>query len=121
MLNKSFDRKFSEEQFLTLEFFHKNANSAKYLRKTVFWELQTTFLKKAAGGYCGIFSLFFRPPFYTTFSNQTFTHTVCTFFFEISLICLGYNSDRMLLSRKLIYTRKNNGTVGRLTPLRKIL
>ncbi len=37
MLNKSFDRKFSEEQFLTLVFFNKNANSARYSQKTVFW------------------------------------------------------------------------------------
>ncbi len=32
MLNKSFDRKFSEEQFVTLDvFFYKNANSVKDL------------------------------------------------------------------------------------------
>ncbi len=46
MLNKSFDRKFSEEQFLTLVFFHKNANLARYLRKTVFWGVQTPIKKK---------------------------------------------------------------------------
>ncbi len=38
MLNKSFDRKFFEEQFLTLAFFHKNANLARYLRKIVWGE-----------------------------------------------------------------------------------
>ncbi len=86
MLNKSFDRKFSEEQFLTLVFFHKNANLARYLRKTVFWGVQTPIKRKAEGGYCGIFIMFFRAQFYTTFSNQTFARTVCTFFFEISLI-----------------------------------
>ncbi len=53
----------------------------------LFWKVQTPIKKKAAGGYCGIFSMFFRTPFYTTFSNQTFAHTICTFFFEISLIC----------------------------------
>ncbi len=46
--------------------------------------------RKAAGVYCGIFSMFFPTPFYTTFSNQTFARTVCTFFFEICLIFLGY-------------------------------
>ncbi len=35
---------------------------------------------KKEGGYCGIFSMFFRTAFYTTFSNQTFARTVCTFF-----------------------------------------
>ncbi len=89
MLNKSFDRKFSEEQFLTPVFFHKNANSARYLQKNCFLGVQTLSKKKAAGGYCGIFSVFFRTPFYSTFSNQTFARTVCTFFFEIRLICLG--------------------------------
>ncbi len=33
--------------------------------------------------------MFFRTPIYT-FSNQIFVRTICTFFFEISLICLGY-------------------------------
>ncbi len=70
MLNKSFDRKFSEEQFLTLVFFHKSEYSARYLQKTVFWGFKPP-LKKAAGGYCEIFSMFFWTPFYTTFSNQT--------------------------------------------------
>ncbi len=32
----------------------------------------------------------FRMVFYTTFTNQTFLRTVCSIFFEISLICLGY-------------------------------
>ncbi len=90
MLNKSFGKKFSEEQFSTLVFFHKNAYSARYLRKTDFWGFKHPFKKTAAGGYCGIFSMFFRTPFYITFSNHTFASTICTFFFEISLICLGY-------------------------------
>ncbi len=50
MLNKSLDKKFSEEQFLTLVFFHKNTNSERYWQKTVFWGVQIPIKKKAAGG-----------------------------------------------------------------------
>ncbi len=52
MLNKSFDRKFSEEQFSTLVFFYKNAYSARYLRKTVFGG-SNPHKKKAAGDIVG--------------------------------------------------------------------
>ncbi len=93
MLNKSFNRKFSKEQFSILVFFHKNAYPARYLRKTVFWRVQTP-IKKTEGGYCGIFSMFFRTSFYTTFSNQTFACTIYTIFFEISLICLDYKHEK---------------------------
>ncbi len=59
VLNTWFDRKFSEKQFSDLVFFHKNAYSARYLQKTVFRSAQTPTKKKVAGGYCGIFSMFF--------------------------------------------------------------
>ncbi len=54
MLNKSFDRKFSEEQFSTFVFFHKNANLARYLQKLFFGWFKPLFKKKAAGGYCDV-------------------------------------------------------------------
>ncbi len=53
MLNKLFDRKFSEEQFLTLLFCHKNANLARYLQKTVFWRVQTPIKKKQRADIVG--------------------------------------------------------------------
>ncbi len=51
---KSFDKKFSEQQFSTLVLFHENANLARYVQKTFFLGrgVQTHF-KKAEGGYCG--------------------------------------------------------------------
>ncbi len=61
VLNTWFDRKFSEEQFSTLVFFHINAYSARYLQTTVGEEGQTPIKKKqkAAGVVSGIFSMFF--------------------------------------------------------------
>ncbi len=55
MLNKSFDRQFSEEQFLTLVFIHKNANLARYLQKTVFWEFKPPIKKKRSGRILWVF------------------------------------------------------------------
>ncbi len=81
VLNIWFDRKFSEEKFSTLVFFHKNAYSARYFQKTVFFGGRQTPIKKKGGdGYCRIFSIFFQTPTYSIFSNQIFVRTVCTFF-----------------------------------------
>ncbi len=63
-----------------LVFSYKNAYSARYLQKTVFLGCQTPVKKKAVDENCGIFSMFFQTPIYTTFSNQTFARMVCTFF-----------------------------------------
>ncbi len=48
VLNTWFDRKFFEEQFSTLMFFHKNAYLARYSQKNVFWGFKPPF-KKISG------------------------------------------------------------------------
>ncbi len=78
------------KHFLNLVFFHKNEYSARYLRKTVFWVFKPPLKKESSGWILWDFSMFFQTLFYTTFSNQTFARTICTFLFEISLISPGY-------------------------------
>ncbi len=54
MLNKSFDWKFSEEQFSTLVLIHKNANLARYLQKTVFRGLKPPLKEKQRTDIVGV-------------------------------------------------------------------
>ncbi len=88
MLNKSFDGKFSQEQFLNLAFFHKIVNSVRYLRKTVSQAFKPHF-KKSSGrilwDFQYVLSYFISMPLSAI---RPFARAVCTFFFEISLICL---------------------------------
>ncbi len=61
VLNTWFNRKFSEEQFSTLVFFHKNAYSMRYLQKTVFCGrgCQIPILKKQLADIVGFLVCFF--------------------------------------------------------------
>ncbi len=60
VLNTWFDRKFSEEQFSTFVFFHKNAYSARYLQKNCFLgRFKHPFKKKQRADIAGFLVCFF--------------------------------------------------------------